>query len=67
MNDTLRDASGNAFDPSMGDRLVPERGTRSYDDARLWRNDLATTHNTVVGRNSKTYRGNRQQPLAAER
>ncbi len=57
----------NDDDPESGDRLVRVRGRRSYGQARLMEDDLATQYETVIGRDGKDYRGNRQQPLAAER
>ena len=52
------------YEPRLGDRLVREPGTRTYGDARRLEHENALKHNTVIGRDPDTYRGNRQDPIS---
>ena len=59
--------AGRRFDPSKGDyfELVP--GTRTYGEARLLEHRNAVQNKTIIGRAGDNYRGNRQDPVAADK
>ncbi|MEV6909063.1 hypothetical protein [Amycolatopsis sp. NPDC051071] len=51
------------FDPDIDHyERLPEN--RTYGEARLLEHRLSEEHETYIGRDKKTYRGNRQRPLA---
>ncbi|QEO14101.1 hypothetical protein FLP10_06450 [Agromyces intestinalis] len=56
----------NRFRPPA-DELVFEPGTREYGESRLMEQRLAEQHDTIIGRDGENYRGNRQEPLAADK
>lgn len=49
------------------DEFVPEPGARTYGDARILEHDIAVENDTIIGRDPKTFRGNRQDPINAKR
>jgi hypothetical protein len=61
------------FDPrpvsqgGKGDTLQLEPGTREYGEARILEDELADTYKTVKTNKPKTYRCNRQRPLAGSK
>jgi hypothetical protein len=59
-------ANRNRFDPST-DYMDVQEGTRTYGEARVMENDLASANKTVIGRDGANYRGNRQQPIADDK
>jgi len=55
--------NNNRFNESEGDYFDLQEGTREYGEARLMENELAVENKTIIGRDGKNYRGNRQRPL----
>ncbi len=60
-------ANHDRFDPAKGDRLRLRPGQREYGEARLLEQKLAVDGKTIDTSGPKTYRCNRQNPLAAEK
>ena len=57
----------NRFNTANGDTFELQPGTRTYAESRIMENRIAIENNTVIGRAGDNYRGNRQQPLAADK
>jgi hypothetical protein len=70
IKDVARRHSNNSgrFNPQGGDQLVPERGTRTYAQARRMEHERILKDKTLLndprGKNAKNYRGNRQHGIS---
>lgn len=60
-------ANRNRFNAANGDRVEMRPGTREYGQARLVEHRVAVRNATIIGRDGENYRGNRQEPLAADK
>jgi hypothetical protein len=62
-------ANHNRFKPpdSPNDFFEQIPGEREYGEARLMEQRLAVDNDTIIGRDGENYRGNRQDPLAADK
>ncbi|NGN69268.1 hypothetical protein G5C51_35950 [Streptomyces sp. A7024] len=59
--------NNNRFNPAKGDRIRVLPGTRTYGESRLLEQRTAEKYKTVIGKKGKDYRGNRQNPLGADK
>jgi hypothetical protein len=60
-------ANNDRFSKANGDRMEVLEGRRTYGEARLTEQRVAEANKTIIGRGADTYRGNRQNPLAANK
>jgi hypothetical protein len=60
-------ANHDRFNPAKGDRMKVRPGTREYGEARLTEQRVAEANETIKLNKPKTYRCNRQNPLAEDK
>jgi hypothetical protein len=55
------------FDPAKGDKMVPEPGTRTYGESVRMEHERCVQYGTFIGKDPKTWRGNRIYPMDSKK